>query len=91
MNINNCSAYFFLFFRPLTRPGRPFQSSVQGHWSKFQEMTRKKNHRKIIASKMTQETRTTKASNCLEDLESYFDTPSSSDDTDFESNYFLSF
>ena len=54
-----------------------------------------KNHKKIIAGKMADRKRQLctpeEISNYLDDLESDFDTSSSSDDTDFESKYFLSF
>ena len=76
MSLNNCSVYCFLFFRPLTWPGQPF-------------------HKKIIASKMEDSKRQLctpeRISNYPDDLESDFDTSSSSDDTDFESKFFFSF
>ena len=54
-----------------------------------------KKDRKIVASKLVYRKRnlctSEEISNYLDDLESDFDTSSSSDDTEFESKYFSSF
>ena len=95
MNLKNCRAYCFFILSASNTAWVTF--SVVGPRSLVQisRSDTAKNHRKIIAGKMADGKRQLctpeEISNYLDDLESDIDTSSSSDDTEIESKYFLSF
>ena len=86
---------FFLIFSASNTAWATFLVGGPRSLVQFSRNATVKNHKKFMARKMAdrkcQLCTPEEISNYLDDLESDFDTSSSSDDTNFESKYFLSF